>query len=245
MKTLYPSTSIDGFKLILKFTECASICPYYYTYATAAPYTCVDSCSANYIAYNNSDSVSNIKASCVTSCIPYPNTASGAMSTYILNASSRKQCVPKCGAIPEPFHSGIATGFGKVDPLNQSDNVDYRTNYYTESDGKCIKQCGHTTTTRIRFDSTTNIYHCQALCVSPNQYLLSNALNLINTQESANTATNSCVAACPSTHLYYYRNANSEVVCQEECPANMFYSVDTTISGSTARTYCVAACPSG
>jgi hypothetical protein len=164
-----------------------------------------------------------------------------------------KLCVPKCGAIPEPFNTTAPTTFGDLDnSLPSANSINFKTYYYTRSNQHCIRECGRDANTRITpvVSGAETTYYCDDLCnqtYGGNMYKVQIVMKLpdVNSLETENIDVNVCLKDCPATHYYYFKNSNNEIECHESCPSDRpYYSVDPDLSNQDRR-YCVAECPGG
>ena len=150
-----------------------------------------------------------------------------------------KLCVPKCGALPEPFNTTDPLTFGDLDnSLTSANPTNFKEFYYKRSDDHCIRQCGRDDNTRITpvVSGGETVYHCDDKCdqtYGGNLYRMKIVKKLPDTNplETENIDVNVCLMYCPATHYYYFKNADDEIELHESCPSDRpYYSVDPDLS---------------
>ena len=241
--------------MALRDTQCRTSCPYYYTFGVS-PINCLDTCpsSHSFVAYKSTNTDSDQKTFCLNKCSDFSDyTANTYITTKNGMSDSMKLCVPKCGELPGSYNTSAPATFGDLDnSLSSANTIDFRTYYYMRSSNHCIRQCGRDNNTRITpvVTGSVTLYHCDDKCdqtYSGDVYNVKivNQLNVVNPLESETVDVNVCLKSCPSTHYYYFKNANNEIECHEFCPADRpYYSVDPSLTNEDRR-YCVAECPGG
>lgn len=253
-------TGVTQANVALRDTQCRVNCPFYYVFGTS-PIDCLDTCPSThtFVAYKNTNTDSVQKTFCLNKCSDYTDYSA---NTYITTkngtADSMKLCVPKCGALPDPFNTTNPATFGDLDnSLTPPNTTNFKEFYYKRSNDLCIRQCGRDNDTRITpvVNGAETVFHCDDRCnqtYSGDTYYVKivKSLNVVNPLETETIDVNVCLKECPATHYYYFKNSDNEIECHEACPSDRpYYSVDPDLSSDPVkkehRRYCVAECPGG